>query len=64
MDRYTLDRCCDGCSLSRDPEGGWVEIHEVAILEARVEELEAENQALKLTVSKLSADSNPPYHYA
>ena len=34
IQRYSLDRCCDGCSLSRDPEGDWVDIEDAAKLEA------------------------------
>ena len=34
IQRYSLDRCCDGCSMSRDPEGGWVDVDDVVKLEA------------------------------
>lgn len=32
MKRYSLDRCCDGCSMSIDAEGNWVDYGEVIAL--------------------------------
>lgn len=39
MERYTIDQTCDFCSMSRDPEGEYVEFEEVAKLTAKLAEV-------------------------